>query len=645
MPDIPSVLDLIEQPADLRKLSREELARLAEEIRDRIIGTVSRTGGHLASNLGVVELTIALHRAFDSPKDKIVWDVGHQSYAHKLLTGRAGRFATLRQAGGLSGFTRRDESPHDPYGAGHASTSISAALGLAKARDLRGGKEHVVAVIGDGAMTGGLALEGLNNAQDLDTDIIVMLNDNEMSIAENVTAISVHLSKLRAQPLYQLMERRAKTAMQRLPHGRTLAKTAEGIYHGVTHLMAAETGVFFEDLGFRYFGPIDGHNVELMDEVFALVKRLKGPVLVHVLTTKGKGYPFAENDSRQFHGIPGFHIADGNVEPANGNITFTQAFGETLVEMARHDERIVAITAAMPDGTGLSEFAREFPERFFDVGIAEAHAVTFAAGLAAAGMRPFVAIYSTFLQRAYDQIIHDVCLQHLPVVFALDRAGLVGDDGPTHHGAFDVSYLRHIPGMCVMAPKDPDELRRMMATSMEHNGPSAIRYPRGGCSTIWKRVEMSCIPIGKAEMLVSGADAAIVALGPLCGAAVQGAEELRGEGIDVSIVNARFVRPLDETLILELAASCRRLVVVEENAMAGGLGSAILELLSDKGLNDVVVKRLGLPDRFIEHGSQSILRDSVGLTSVRIAEAVREVIAAEIVVSVDSRTETADRRL
>ncbi|MDO8683369.1 MAG: 1-deoxy-D-xylulose-5-phosphate synthase, partial [Armatimonadota bacterium] len=618
------ILNTINGPEDLNKLTLAQLNALAAEVRSEIIETVARTGGHLSSNLGVIELTIALHRVYDSPVDKIIWDVGHQCYTHKLLTGRRKQFGNLRQECGVAGFPRREESPHDPFGSGHASTSISAALGFAKARDLRGSNERIVVVLGDGAMTGGLAFEGINNADELKTNITIILNDNEMSIAENVGALAVHLSKLRTQPLYRRIETKAKTMIDRLPvGGKTIAKTAEGIYHGVTHAVATKSGVIFEELGFTYLGPIDGHNIELMLELLEQSKTIPGPVLIHVLTTKGKGYEHAENNSRVFHGIPGFDIEDGKIERATGNASYTRVFSETLVELAAKDTSVVAITAAMPDGTGLARFAEAYPDRYFDVGIAEPHAAVFAAGLAAGGFRPVVAIYSSFLQRAYDQIVHDVCLQNLPVVFAIDRAGLVGDDGPTHHGAFDLSFLRHIPGLTLMAPKDANELRDMLATALKHDGPVAIRYPRGEAPTPWIRSEPEILAMGESEVLMQGNDAVVVALGSTVYPAVEAAAELRQSGIAVEVINARFAKPIDEEPILEAAARCKRVIVTEENTIVGGFGSAVLELISDAKLNGVTVQRLGLPDRFIECGSPDAIKHRLGLTSARITEAIK----------------------
>lgn len=622
------ILSKIDSPADLKALTEGQRRSLADEMRAAIIDTVSRTGGHLASNLGAVELTIAIHTVFDSPSDKIVWDVSHQSYAHKLLTGRRASFASLRQGGGLSGFTRRDESDHDPFGAGHASTSISAALGLAKARDLRGGSEHVVAVIGDGSMTGGLALEGLNNADQLNTNVIVVLNDNEMSISENVGAMALHLSKLRMAPLYKRVETRAKEMVGKMPAGKTIARTAEGLSHGVVRLLGSKAGAVFEELGFTYLGPIDGHSTEVLIDVLENAKKLRGPLLIHAVTQKGKGYEFAESNSRIFHGITGFDVADGIVERANGNTSYTKVFSETLIELAAKDERIVAITAAMPDGTGLAKFAETYPDRFFDVGIAEEHAVTFAAGLAAGGLRPVVALYSTFLQRAYDQILHDVCLQNLPVVFAIDRAGLVGEDGPTHHGAFDLSYLRHMPGLVIAAPKDTMELRNLLATALRHDGPMAIRYPRGGGPCPYEPGEVEVLAIGRGERLVEGDDLALLAVGSTVYAALEAAGELRRDGLSAEVINARFVKPLDEKLILGVFERGLPLIVIEDNTVVGGFGSAILELASSKGYPLNCVRRIGMPDSFVEHDTLDALREKLGLNTLSIANAARELVSA-----------------
>ena len=616
------MLESIHKPADVKRLARDELKQLADEVREKVIAQVAKSGGHLASNLGVVELTTALYATYDLPEDIVIWDVGHQCYAHKLLTGRYHRFETLRQFGGICGFPRREESPYDFFGTGHASTSISAALGFAKARDLRGSKEHVIAVIGDGALTGGIALEALNNTGQLKTNLTVVLNDNEMSISKNVGAMATHLSKLRMQPLYRLVEKQAKTVIENLPMGgRTLSRTAEGLLHGVTHLIAAQTGIMFEEMGFIYLGPIDGHDIDLLMEVFANVRQIEGPVLVHALTTKGKGYERAENDSQAYHGIGSFHVKNGEIEEPSAGRTYTDVFADTLVELAERDDRIVAITAAMPDGTGLQGFAERFPERFFDVGIAEQHAVTFAAGLAAAGLKPVVAIYSTFLQRAYDQIVHDVCLQKLPVVFAIDRAGLVGNDGPTHHGAFDLSYLRHVPNLVLAAPADAWELREMLGLALAHDGPFAIRYPRGPAVEVAS--ERSPVLLGMAEVLSEGDDVCIMAIGSAVEPSKRALDILRESGVSASLVNARFVKPLDSELIISMAERCGRLVLVEENAIQGGFGSAVIELLAGAGV-DAKIKQIGLPDEFACHGSQSVLREVYGLDPEHIARAASD---------------------
>jgi len=623
-----TILSRVNSPGDLKGLSEADRRQLADDLRAAIIDTVSRTGGHLASSLGAVELSIALHSVFDSPADKLIWDVGHQCYAHKLLTGRRDEFHTLRQGGGISGFTRRDESAHDPFGAGHASTSISAALGLAKARDLHGEKSAVVAIIGDGAMTGGLALEGLNNAEQLKTDVIVILNDNKMSIAENVGGMSLHLSKLRMGPLYQRVESRAKEMVGKMPAGRTLFRTAEGISHGVVRLLGSKAGALFEELGFTYLGPIDGHNTEVLIEVLEAAKQLSGPLLIHVVTRKGKGYEFAENNSRDFHGIPGFDVTEGIIERSSGNPSYTRVFSETLVELAREDDRVVAITAAMPDGTGLAKFADSFPDRYFDVGIAEGHAVTFAAGLAAGGLRPVVAMYSTFLQRAYDQIMHDVCLQNLPVIFAVDRAGLVGEDGPTHHGVFDLSYLRHIPRLVVASPKDTMELRDLLLTALRHDGPMAIRYPRGGGPCLHERREPVALGIGEGEVMVDGEDATLIAAGSTVYPAMKASLVLGKEKLRVGVINARFVKPLDEKLIRRALETSRNVFVVEDNSIVGGLGSAVLELVSDMSWEPARVRRIGVPDAFVEHDTPESLHQRLGLVADKIARTVRISVAS-----------------
>ncbi|MCL6475761.1 MAG: 1-deoxy-D-xylulose-5-phosphate synthase [Firmicutes bacterium] len=619
------LLEIVRSPADLRSMSREQLQQLAAEVRETIIETLSRTGGHLASNLGTVELTIALHSVWHMPQDKIIWDTGHQAYAHKLLTGRLERFGTLRQYGGISGFLRRDESEYDVWGAGHAGTAISAALGFAKARDLRGSSERVVAVVGDAALTAGMALEALNNAAEAKTDLTVVLNDNEMSIAENVGALATFLSRLRAQPWYQRAEHRAKEVLEGLPgRARILAKHARGLKHGITHIVAPEnTGAIFEEMGFEYIGPLDGHDIDLLIDVFSHAKELKGPVLIHVITVKGKGYEFSEADARKYHGVTPFCVHDGKMEKKAVGETYTQVFADELIRIAEENPKVVGITAAMPDGTGLVKFQEKFPERYFDVGIAEQHAVTFAAGLAAEGMVPVAAIYSTFLQRAFDQVLHDVAIQNLHVVLALDRGGLVGDDGATHHGVYDLSYLRLIPNVVIMAPKDGEELRAMLRFAVAHSGPVAIRYPRGAVPAMDWGVPDSPIELGKAEVLREGNDAVIFAIGSMVATAFAAVQQLEQEGMHVALVNARFAKPLDRETILRFAQRVPRFVLVEENTVCGGFGAAVLELLAHEGVADVQVKHLGIPDEFIEHGSIDILRRLVGLSAEHIVEAVR----------------------
>ncbi|MCW3058846.1 MAG: dxs [Capsulimonas sp.] len=622
-----NLLSQINSPADLKPLNVEQLRSLAEEIRVYLTECVSKTGGHLAPSLGVVELTLALHKVYDLPKDKLIWDVGHQAYVHKILTGRRDQLPTIRQHGGLSGFLRIDESPYDLYGAGHASTSISAAMGFAKARDFRGGKESVLALIGDGALTGGLALEGMNNAADDGTNITVILNDNEMSIAENVGALATYLSKLRMEPMYQFAESTAKGVIKGLPIGGGLiTKAARAAKHTATHFATpAHTGLLFEEMGFHYIGPIDGHNVEALIDVFNHVKKMKGAVLVHVLTVKGKGIPYAEADSRTYHGLSKFSPDDGKMESKTVGVSYTSAFSDTLCDLSETDDKIIGITAAMPDGTGLNKFAKLHPERFFDVGIAEQHAVTFAAGLAAENFKPVVAIYSTFLQRAYDQIVHDVALQHLPVRFFLDRGGLVGDDGGTHHGVLDLSYLRCVPNMVIAAPKDTDELRAMARFALAYNaGPIAVRYPRGGARQLSDENTPEII-LGKAEILQDGGDVALIGLGAGVEIALDAATLLAEQGIHATVVNARFCKPLDAETILEVAQRCGRVITIEDGATTGGFGSGVLELLADHGVH-IPIARIGLPDEFIEHGPVPVLREMVGLTAQAAAAKAREMV-------------------
>jgi len=612
------MLEKIDSPADLKRLSLPDLRRLAGEIRECLIDRITENGGHLASNLGVVELTLALHYVFDSPRDAIVWDVGHQAYVHKLVTGRRDRFATIRQLGGLSGFCVREESPHDAFGAGHAGTSVSAALGLAVARDLQGQSGHVVAVIGDGAMTCGLAFEGVNNAGHLGNRLIVVLNDNEMSISPNVGAMARYLARLRTHRRYAQAKGVVEHGLLRLPLGAGVLRFLRRFRHAARALLMPT--VIWEDLGFTYVGPLDGHDLGQLIDVFQRVRALGRPAVVHVATVKGKGYAPAEADAVALHGVPPSNGSRAHGHPAP---SYTRVFGDTLIELARVDPRIVAVTAAMPDGTGLTPFAREFPSRFFDVGIAEAHAVTFAAGLAAAGLRPVAAIYSSFAQRAYDSIVHDVCLQKLPVVLALDRAGLVGEDGRTHHGAFDLAYLRSLPNLVVMAPRDEAELRRMLRTALTLNGPVAIRYPRGSGVGVPLDEGPLTVEVGRAEVLLEGRDLAIVAIGSAVHPSLVAARQLEARGVGVTVVDARFAKPLDEGTILAVARATGRLVTVEENVLAGGFGSAVAELLADRGLaRSTALHRIGLPDAFVEHGPQPVLRELTGLTSEGIVRAI-----------------------
>ncbi|WP_224981428.1 1-deoxy-D-xylulose-5-phosphate synthase [Geomonas agri] len=620
---MPSILDGITDPSQLKALSLRELETLAEELRVRIIETCAANGGHVAPSLGVVELTIALHRVFDSPKDKIVWDVGHQAYAHKLLTGRKERFGTLRTRGGISGFPKRAESPHDCFDVGHSSTSISAGVGFAVARDLKQGHNKVLTVIGDGAMTGGLAFEGLNHAGELNKDLVVILNDNEMSISENVGALSNLLSRTITSEYVHRAKKDLEAFLEGLPmFGRSVLKIAKRAEESLKTLFTP--GMLFEAFGFEYIGPIDGHDIPKLLETMEAVKRFDDAVLIHVLTRKGKGYPPAEANPSLFHGVGPFDVKTGKVNKGKGGAaSYTGVFGQTIKRLAQEDERIVAITAAMPDGTGLTPFAKEFPERFFDVGIAEQHAVTFAAGLAAQGFKPVVALYSSFLQRGFDQLCHDVCLQDLPVVFAIDRAGVVGSDGPTHHGVFDLSYLRAIPGLTIMAPKDENELQHMLLTAFSLDGPAALRYPRGNGLGVPMDQILTPLPIGKGERLKEGKHGAILALGTMVEPAREAAAALAAEGIEVGVMNARFVKPLDADLILDLART-GLLVTVEDNVVQGGFGTAILELLEEHEVTGVRVIRLGYPDAFVEQGEQADLKAAYGLDAAGIARSVRE---------------------
>ncbi|WP_371370793.1 1-deoxy-D-xylulose-5-phosphate synthase [Sporomusa aerivorans] len=621
-----NLLQNIHSPQDLKNLSFAQLEKLAGEIRELLIHTVAANGGHLAPNLGVVELTLALHKMFDSPNDKFVWDVGHQAYVHKILTGRRENFGTLRTAGGICGFPKRCESVHDAFGAGHSSTSISSALGIAIARDMTGAKYNVVAIIGDGSLTGGQAYEALNHAGHLGTNLTVILNDNEMSIAKNVGAMSEYLAKMRTAPTYSKVKHDIEYLLRRIPAiGDSVANTAERVKDSLKYLLVP--GVLFEELGFTYFGPIDGHNIPSILEVLDKTKSVKGPVLIHLLTQKGKGYLPAERNADKFHGVGPFCVETGevikkSVEPPS----YTQVFSEAIIKLAERNPDLVAITAAMPEGTGLKKFSVKFPKRFFDVGIAEQHAVTLAAGMATQGKRPVVVIYSTFLQRAYDQILHDVCLQNLPVIFMLDRAGIVGEDGATHHGVFDYSFLRHIPNMVIMAPKDENELQNMLFTAISLNTPVAIRYPRGSGVGVALKTDFTRLEVGKAEQLVEGKDLVLLAAGSMVEPCRSAAAFLKEKGIAAGVVNTRFIKPLDGQLIRQLARDNGVIVTVEDNVLTGGFGSAVLEYINSQHLNWVKVLRLGLPDKFIEHGQRGYLLEQYGLDAEGIAASVEQFI-------------------
>ncbi len=615
-------------PEDLKTLSDAQLKQLCAELRDHIISSVSRSGGHLGASLGVIELTVALHRIFSTPRDKIVWDVGHQAYGHKLLTGRLEEFGTLRRKGGISGFPKQSESEHDMFGVGHASTSISAAVGFAAARDSQNKDHAVIAVLGDGALTGGLAYEGLNNAGLLGTNLIVVLNDNKMSISPNVGAISKYLTRITSGKHYVRLEADVWDLLGILPHGGKAQVLAGRIKESLKQLVVPT--ILFEELGFKYFGPLDGHDLPLLMRTFAAVRKLKGPILVHISTEKGKGYRFAEQDGQRYHGVGKFDRAEGIKVVKPDVPAYTAVFGETLCELAAKDSSIHAITAAMPSGTGLTGMRDRFPGRFHDVGIAEGHAVTFAGGLASAGCKPVVAVYSTFLQRAVDHLIHDVALQKLPVVFAIDRGGLVGEDGPTHHGVFDYTFLRMVPNMVVMAPRDEDQLRHMLATGLARSdGPSSLRYPRGSgpgvdCSSV-----PTPIPLGKSETLASGQDLCLLAVGSLVQPALEAATVLRGEGLACEVVDMRFIKPLDADLLAAVWKRHRFIVTLEENSIAGGFGAAVLEWAAEEGgTNHPQVKLLGIPDRFQEHASRAELMADLGLDAAGIAASVREIVAA-----------------
>ncbi|WP_054024295.1 1-deoxy-D-xylulose-5-phosphate synthase [Bacillus sp. FJAT-28004] len=613
------LLDQINGPQDLKALTTAQLEQLAAEIRQFLIEKLSVTGGHLAPNLGVVELTLAMHYLFNSPEDKFIFDVGHQSYVHKILTGRMDRFDTLRQYKGLCGFVKRAESEHDVWEAGHSSTSLSAAMGMALARDLKGESNRVVAVIGDGALTGGMALEALNHIGHENKDLIVILNDNEMSIAPNVGALHHYLGKIRTDRHYHKAKDELQQLLNKIPAiGGKLAKTAERFKDSLKYLLVS--GILFEQFGFTYLGPVDGHDIEQVLDIMRQADAMPGPVLVHVLTVKGKGYSPAEADSFKWHGITPYKIESGQVVKAVGPPMYTDVFGQMLIELAEKDERIVAVTPAMPGGSGLLPFATRFPNRMIDVGIAEQHAATMSAALAIEGMKPVFAVYSTFLQRAYDQVVHDICRQNLNVIFAIDRAGFVGPDGETHHGVYDISFLRHIPNLVIMMPKDENELRQMLKTAVDYNdGPIAVRYPRIAGLGVEMEAHPQALPIGTWETVREGESTVIMAIGPMLQVAEEAADLLKREGINVQIVNARFIKPLDEKMLLSFAAEGRHMIVLEENAELGGFGSSVLEFFSLKGIYGLTIRIIGVPDVFVEHGSIKEQRKEIGLTAERVA--------------------------
>ncbi len=611
----------IDSPADLRKLPREALPKVAEELRDYLITVVSKVGGHLASSLGAVELTLALHYTFDTPRDKIVWDVGHQAYGHKIITGRRDRFPTLRQYGGISGFPMRSESPYDTFNVAHACTAISGALGMAVARDLKGEAFDVIAVVGDAGLTGGVALEGINNLGNLKKKVLVILNDNEMSISPNVGAIAGYLNRIVHGQAYHRLTQEVEKMILALPHvGPRLLGLSRTVLESAKTLLIP--GMVFEELGFEYTGPINGHNIDELLDVLGKVRHHAGPKLLHVVTQKGKGYPHAEKLPVKYHGVTQFDVSTGAFHKAPATApSYTAVFGKTMCELAARDSRIVAITAAMCEGTGLDEFSKKYPKRFFDVGIAEQHAVNFAAGLACEGMRPVAAIYSTFLQRAYDQLVHDICLMHLPVTFALDRAGLVGADGPTHHGLYDLVYLSALPGMVVMAPKDENEMRHMLWTAVNAEGPTAVRYPRGNGIGLHLDAQLNQLEIGKAEILREGGDIAILALGSMVYPCLEAASRLETKGITATVINARFMKPLDEELISVLATEKQFLVTAEEGTEAGGFGAHVAALLHDRKIPTSIL-RIAVPDRIIPHGAPALLHAKYGLDVDGIVERI-----------------------
>lgn len=622
------LLDGIEYPRDVRKLTLNELPQLATEIREEVISVVSEVGGHLASTLGAVELTLALHYVFKTPEDRIVWDTGHQAYAHKLICGRRKRLATIRQLGGVSGFLSREESEYDVFGAGHAGTSISAALGMVEAKTLEGSSRKVVAVISDGGLSAGLTFEGLNQAGHLDKDLIVVLNDNEHFIDPRVGAVSSFLSKQFTTDLGVRLQKNLSTLLHNLPSGENLKYVARKFRDSFLGLVTP--GFLFESLGFQYVGPIDGHNIAEMVTTLENVKKIDGPTLIHVLTKKGKGYAPAERDPVKYHSVTAFHVLTGKPKKEkSATPSYTDVFAHALIRLAKENPKVVGITAAMGSGTGIDKLSREIPDRSYDVGIAEQHAVTFAAGMATEGLIPVVAIYSTFLQRGYDEILHDVCLQNLHVVFALDRGGLVGADGPTHHGVFDFAYMRAIPNIVIMAPKDENELQHMLKTAIEHDGPISLRYPRGEGWGVEMDRELRRIEIGKADLLRPGKDVAILGIGHTVLPALEAAQDLAPLGIDAAVVNARFVKPLDKDLLRDVLTRVPNIITVEDHVIAGGFGAAILEFLAEEGISNVRVRRLGVPDRFIPHGTQDELRKLCGFDREAITQTVLQVVRFE----------------
>ena len=625
------LLQKINSPADLRQLSQRELELVAVELREYILEVISENGGHLGAALGAVELTLGLHRVFKMPEDTIVWDVGHQVHAHKILTGRRDAFRSFRLEGGLSGFSNKDESPYDPFTTGHGGASISTALGLAVGNRILGKPRKVIAVIGDASLVSGMAFEGLNHAGHLKDDLVVILNDNEMSISPTVGALSKHLNRIITNPFYNHLRKDLVELVRKMPKvGDRMVSYAKRVDEGLKNLLVP--GLIFEELGFRYFGPLDGHDLKGLIKTFENIKKIKGPILLHVVTKKGKGYAIAEKNPERWHASTPFHILTGEVKKVSTVKTYTQAAGRAIVDLAAKDPRVTAITAAMCEGTGLVEFSKKFPERFFDVGIAEEHGVSFASGLAKKGLRPIVAIYSTFLQRAHDQIIHDVALQNSTVIFAMDRAGLVGEDGPTHHGIFDIAYLRKVPGMTVMAPRDARELDKMLAFAVAHTeGPIAVRYPRGAVAeesaSPLKELAPAAVEKGRAEVIRHGNDAVIFALGSMVYPAYEAAQLLEKQGIQVTVVNARFAKPLDEAAILNLSKDKPLILTLEEGSLAGGFGEAVLEVVervkSQTGLlKNLTVRTLGIPDRFIDHGKRESLLDSIDLSPRKIAAQV-----------------------